>query len=119
MNRFHSESNQISGFLQPRVSFRGRVDTQARSTGHTSLADIPTGARGTGSQEASEIGHVAAAQEQAAAVCRVADELRESSNDLGFDFDRNGGQFQVPTFAFTTAASKSASIPIGVALDVM
>ena len=93
MNRVGAESCQVSGFLDPCVSFRGGVDTQARPTGDALLANIPTGLRGAGSQEAREIGHVAAAHEQAAAVGRVADELREPSNNLAFHFGGHGRQF--------------------------
>ena len=64
MNRFGSQSGQISGFLYPGVSLRGSVDTQPRPTCHALPANIPTGLRGAGSQETGEIGHVAAAQEQ-------------------------------------------------------
>ena len=93
MNRVRAETRQISGFLDPRVSFRGGVDTETRAAGDALLADVPAGHRGAGSQEAREIGHIAAAQEQAAAVGRVADELRKPSNDLAFDFGGHGSQF--------------------------
>jgi len=44
------------------------------------------------SQETREIGHVPAAQEQAAAVSRVTNELRDPSNCLRFDLGRHGSQ---------------------------
>ena len=93
MNRFRAEASQVSGFLDPCVSFCRGVDTQARATGDALLANVPAGLRGAGSQEAGEIRHVAAAQQQAAAIGRVADELREPSNYLDFHFGGHGSQF--------------------------
>ena len=93
MNRFRAEAGEVSGFLNPCVSFFGSVDTQARAAGDALLANVPAGLRGAGGQEAREIGHVAPAQKQAAAIGRVADELREPSNYLNFYFSGHGSQF--------------------------
>ena len=93
VNRVRAETRHISGFLDPGVSFRGGVDTETRAAGDALLSNVPAGHRGAGSQEARKIGHIAAAQEQAAAVGRVADELRKPSNYLAFDFGGHWSQF--------------------------
>ena len=92
-NRIRAESCDVSRFLYPGMCFLGSVDKQGRPPGDALLSNIPSGSRGTGSQETSEIGHVAAAQKQAATIGRIADELREPSNCLGFYFGCHGRQF--------------------------
>src|SRR6476469_4530806 len=71
----------------------GGIDTKPAATGEALLANVPSGLRGAGRQEAREIGHIAAAQEKAAAVGGVAHKLREPSNYLAFDFGSHGSQF--------------------------
>ena len=60
------------------------------------LADIPAGLRLTGSEEADEIGHVAAADQQSAASGRIANQLGDPPDGLRFDFRRRRCQDERP-----------------------
>src|SRR5204863_253385 len=93
VNRFRAEAGEISGFLDPRVSFFGGVNTQTRAAGDALLANVPAGLRGAGGQETGDIGHIAPTQKQASAIRRVADELGEPSNYLNFYFSGHRSQF--------------------------
>jgi len=78
--------------------------------------------RCAGSQEAREIGHIAAAQEKAAAVGGVADELGDPSNYLAFHFGSHGSQVpgaDIRVYRSGLQVCRSASIPMGAAVDVM
>ena len=87
---------EVGGLLNPRVRFGRAVHAQpaARIAGDAVLAHVPAGLRRARGQEADEVRHVAAADEQPAAVDRVADELGDPSHGLRFDL--GGGRRQRP-----------------------
>jgi hypothetical protein len=60
---------EVGGLLNPRVRFGRRVDAKpAPDSGDAVLAHVPAGLRRARGQEADEVRHVAAADEQPAAV---------------------------------------------------
>ena len=77
----------VGGLLNPRVRLGRRVDSEARrpTAADAALAHVPAGLRGARGEQADDVGHVAAADEQAAAVGRVADELGDPADGLRLD----------------------------------
>lgn len=92
VNRVRAEACQVSRFLNPGVSLGGGVDAQPRTAGDAFFANVPAGLRGACRQEARQVGHVAAADEQTAAIGGIADKLCEPSNNLCFDFGGHRGK---------------------------
>jgi hypothetical protein len=76
--------------LNPGVGFAGRVGDEVRGLGAFG-ADGFAGLR-SGREEADEVGHVAAADEDAAAVGWVAEEIGDPADGLGFDFRAHGAE---------------------------
>ena len=75
---------KVCGLLNPGVRFDRTVHAKpaSRNLQRALLAHIPTGFRGARGQEADEVRHVAAADEQSAAIARVADERGDPPHGL-------------------------------------
>ncbi len=82
-DRVGAEPADVRRFLNPGVCFRRSVDAgPSRAGGHAPLADMRAGPGRTRGKEAHEVRHVPAADEQPAAIGRVADELGDPSHCL-------------------------------------
>ena len=75
--------------------------------------------RAAAREKADEVGHVAAAHQQAAAVGRDPTRSATQRTVCASISDATGESSHPPTLGFTAAASRSASMPIGAADEVM
>ena len=69
-----------------------RRAARPRRRRHPVLAHVPVGARGARREEADQVRHVAAADQQAAAVAGIADQLGDPADGLHFDLGRRRRQ---------------------------
>jgi hypothetical protein len=74
-DRVGAQAEEVGRLLDPRVRLGRAVHTQRAvlARGHAVRAHVPRRAGPAGGKEADEVGHVAAADQQAAAVGRVAE----------------------------------------------
>jgi hypothetical protein len=89
-DRRRAEAREVGGLLNPRMRFDRRVHAEpaARASGDAVLPYVPAGLGRTRGEEANDVCHVAAADEQPPAIDRVADELGDPSHRLCLDLGR-------------------------------
>ena len=88
-----AEPEEIGGLLDPGVGFGRGVDEHLPPFARQPfLAHVPRGLRRTGRDEADEVGHVAAADQQPAAARRKTNQLGNPSDRLPFQFGRERRQ---------------------------
>ncbi len=84
-----ADAGHVGGFLDPGVGFFGAVDAETCTVGAFG-ADAGAGLCLTGGVEADEVSHVAAADEETAAIGGVVDHLGDPADGLGFDLAGHG-----------------------------
>jgi hypothetical protein len=112
-DRRDAEPAQVRSLLNPGMCFDRPIyaESAARITGDTLLAHVPACLCQTRSQETDEIGHVAAADEEPAAIRRIADQLRDPPYGLRFDFRRGRRQDEGPDVRVDGGSEKVAENP--------
>ena len=93
-DRVRAYARDVRRLLDPRVRFGGSIDHQLSpvDAADTIRANVPACACGPRREQADDIGHVAAADEQAAAARGISNQLGDPADGLRFDLGRGRRQ---------------------------
>ena len=107
-----TEPKEIGGFLDPRVGFGRGIDEQLPPVARQPfLSHVPRRLRRAGRDDADEVGHVAAADQQAAAARRIANQLGNPADSLPFDLGRERRQPRGSNVLVQSGCQKIAEHP--------